>query len=63
MVGCWLGLGWAGRVGVLGALIFGDVSGLALGAGGGAAGLAWGLTGQVGADVFIRVCCMCRGRR
>lgn len=35
MVGCWLGLGWAGRVGVLGALIFGDVSGLALGAGGG----------------------------
>lgn len=37
MVG-WVGLGWAGRVGVLGGLIFGDVSGLALGAGAGGGG-------------------------
>lgn len=53
----WLGLGWAGRVGVLGALIFGDAC-----IGGGGGGLAWGLTGLAGADVFICVC-MCRGRR
>lgn len=45
-------MGWAGRVGVLGALIFGDVSGLAWG---GAAGLAWGPDG-VGRGRCVYMC-------